>query len=137
VDLDTYTFQPEATGFFLRSFNIFLSSSSVNTGALCDVVETTDGGRVELAKEGDIDEDTIGVASANLELTLLIVLIDLGVVEGPRLKLFDACGFLRGGGPTGGGGGCIKTRTNHSAEQRVHIRMVVPIPQGISSSIVG
>ena len=70
-------------------------------------METTDGGRVELANDGDIDDIRNGVASANRELTLLIVLIDLGVVDGPRLKLVEECGFLRGGAPTGGGGGCI------------------------------
>ena len=43
------------------------------------------------------------------------VLNDLGVdadVDGPRLKLGKGVprGFLRGGGPTGGGGGCIYVR---------------------------
>ncbi len=84
-------------------------------------METTDGGRVELAKEGVIDEFNIVLASAILKLTLLIALIVLGVVatEGPRLKLVEACGFLRGGAPTGGGGGCIFRTTNHSTEQYV------------------
>ncbi len=84
-------------------------------------METTDGGRVELAKEGEIEVGSIGLVSPALELTLLIVLIDLGVeatVEDPRLKLVEACGFLRGGAPAGGGGGSIlKTDTRRPISQ--------------------